>query len=491
MKKTLTFCTFGITVALAGCGGRAVLQPPAVVVPVDSAAVKRSLLAARIDSLLADTVLAQAAVGACIVEVDGGKREIYARNKASLFVPASVNKLFTAAAALRQWGPYHRFATLVCGDSIDARGRIGGSLYLKGLGAPDLRVPDLDRLAFALKSRGLRLVDGDLVADAQFFDTAGYGAGWMWEDGQYAYGAQVSALSLAGNAFDLGIAPSAGNGSRPAVELDPPSGYFRLDNRAVTGRPGSRRSLRVSRAASGSQDVVAVTGSLPRDAGPLFLSRSVSSPVLYCATAFREALARRGIRIAGKIRSGAAPDSLPVLASLSSRPLHAIVRDMNKDSDNFTAEMLFRGLNAALALPDTGLNAPALYLQGLGFPPGSYRIADGSGLSRYNLCTPEQVAAGLLALYGDPLLRPELLVSLPVAGIDGTLSRRMAEGEAAARVRAKTGTMTGVSCLAGFAHGSSGAVYCFALMFNNHPCKADQVRPIQDEILRLLLAIEP
>ncbi|MRR09725.1 hypothetical protein EG831_06570, partial [bacterium] len=239
MRTGYLILLLSLAAGLAGCGGRAALQPPVTVVAVDSAAVKRSLLAARIDSLLADTVLAQAAVGAYIVAVGGGDRELYARNKASLFIPASVNKLFTTAAAFERWGPYHRFQTRVLGDSVDARGRVAGDLYLQGRGAPDLRPSDLDRLAFVLKARGLRSVAGRVVADAGYFDTTSFGAGWMWDEGPYAYNAPVSALSLGGNAFDLGFAPASRPGLPVGVELDPPSGYFALENRGVTGRDGA------------------------------------------------------------------------------------------------------------------------------------------------------------------------------------------------------------------------------------------------------------
>jgi D-alanyl-D-alanine carboxypeptidase/D-alanyl-D-alanine-endopeptidase (penicillin-binding protein 4) len=313
----------------------------------------------------------------------------------------------------------------------------------------------------------------------------------MWDEGPYAYNAPVSALSLNGNAFDLGVSPGARPGMRLSAEVAPASAYFRLDNKGLTGRPEGRRSLKADRAFTGAQDEVRLTGSLAQGAPPLFVSRSVSNPSLYCATMFREALARRGIRVTGRTAAGAAPDSLPVLAALSSRPLYAIVQDMDKDSDNFTAEMLFRGLDRDSAAADSGMHRVAQYLFGIGFAPGSYTIADGSGLSRYNLCTPEQLAATLLSLYRDPLLRPELLVALPVAGVDGTLSRRLPDGDGRARVRAKTGTMTGVSCLAGFAWGPGEKVYCFAMMFNNYTAKADAVRRIQDGILRELLEIAP
>jgi D-alanyl-D-alanine carboxypeptidase/D-alanyl-D-alanine-endopeptidase (penicillin-binding protein 4) len=118
-------------------------------------------------------------------------------------------------------------------------------------------------------------------------------------------------------------------------------------------------------------------------------------------------------------------------------------------------------------------------------------VVDGSGLSRYNLCYPRMAAEVLMTLYRDPLLQSELLESLPLAGVDGTLYHRMQNGGTKIRVRAKTGTMTGISCLAGFAFGPDGKVYCFAMMFNNYPGKAVQVRLVQDRILEALLEIAP
>jgi len=507
MKKWFgKYSSLLMLLAFAGCGGREALRqaaaPPAVM--ENAAVISRRLFAAAVDSLLADSALAQAAVGAYIVAVDGQQQEIYSHNRSQLFTPASVNKLFVTAAAFRQWGPYHRFQTQALGDSIDARGRVNGDLYLKGFGAPDLRTSDLDRLAFALKAKGLRLVTGGIVTDASYFDTTAFGAGWMWDEGPYAYNAPVAALSLNGNAFDLGISHGLRPGRRLSVELDPASAYFRVDNKGLTGQPGSRRSLRANRALNGVTDEVRITGSLAADAAPLFLSRSVSNPGYYCATMFREALLRRGIRVRGAIAAGPAPDSLPVLSAVNSRPLYAIIQDMNKESDNFIAEMLFRNLNqASLAAqaspatpdsatpPDTSRNAVACFLNGLGCQPGSFTVADGSGLSRYNLCTPEQLVKTLLSLYQDPILRPELLVSLPVSGVDGTLYKRFTDGDSRMRVRAKTGTMTGVSCLAGFAWGPGDRVYCFALMFNNYTARANDIRPVQDEILRELLTIAP
>ncbi|MDO9026303.1 MAG: D-alanyl-D-alanine carboxypeptidase/D-alanyl-D-alanine-endopeptidase, partial [bacterium] len=202
-----------------------------------------------------------------------------------------------------------------------------------------------------------------------------------------------------------------------------------------------------------------------------------------------------GIRFTGRVRNGETPEGRACLAWHNSPPVYVMVQKMNKESDNFIAEMLFRQVSRdsfafASSDPDT-FNGVEKTLHRMGFAPGSFKVADGSGLSRYNLCYPRMVTEVLTALYHDPLLQTELLESLPLAGVDGTLYKRMQNGGTGVRVRAKTGTMTGVSCLAGFAFGPDDKVYCFALMFNNYPGKAVEVRRVQDAILGSLLEITP
>ena len=462
----------------------------------DSFELRRDYLAARIDSLLADTLLAQAQLGLYIVSVEP-RRDVYAQHFQQLLVPASTNKLFVTALAYRRLGASHRFRTVVLGDSIDALGRLKGPLCLKGSGDPDLSVADLEALGFMLKSRGLERVAGNLVIDPSAFDTTQFGPGWMWDEGPYAYNAPISALSVNHNTFEVGISTGPKPGDRLRVETKPKTGYLTLDNQGLTAFSGVRKSLKVNREADRDREKVTVKGVLAPEDSPQYLFRSVGNPGIYCGWLFREALARQGIRVIGKTVVGPAPDSLEELAGVSSRPLYAIVQDMNKNSDNFTAEMLYRYLAARETPPQTGNggangNGPmAPLLDSLGFLPGTYRVVDGSGLSRYNLCSAQQLVKVLLALYQDPLARPELLVALPVAGVDGTLWNRMNGGSRAARVRAKTGTMTGISSLAGFAYGRDDRCYCFAMIFNNYTAKPNAVRAIQDRILEELIDVSP
>ncbi len=481
---------------LAGCAHRgrpeAFVQQTAVAA-ADSFNLRRESLQQAIDSILSDTLLFQSNRAVYIISLDP-EREIYSLNRSSLMIPASVNKLFVSAAALRQLGVNYSFRTAVYGDSIENPGRIKGDLYLKGFGDPELKTADLEALAFRLRAMGLKQVSGDLVADAGYFDTTSFGYGWMWDEGPYAYNAPISALSLNRNTFEIGLRPGAKPGRRPQAELNPRAAYLSIENKATTIKPGNKARIKADRSFAGDGDLVSITGTMTADEGVNYLVRTVTNPALYCGTVFREALAANGIKILGTVKSGMVPSDKPELIRHASPPLYQIIRGMNKESDNFTAEMIFRQLGSG---QDSLSSDPAKnsklteMLKNMGFGEESFRIADGSGLSRYNLCSAEQLVKVLSETYRDPALRPELLASLPIAGADGTLARRLMGEEYKGIIRAKTGTLTGVSSLAGFVSGPDNKTYCFAIMFNNYTAKANQVRAIQDSIVARLARAAP
>lgn len=461
---------------------------------VDSFQLRRDILQAYVDSVLADSLLYQANRSVYIISLNSGK-EIYSLNKSSLLVPASVNKLFVTAAAYRLLGINCRFRTSVYGDSAGPSGVIKGNLYIKGFGDPVLRTADLEAMAYRLRAMGLRMVRGNLVADAGYFDTTSYGLGWMWDEGPYAYNAPISALSLNRNTFEIGLRPGIRPGRRPAAELNPKTGYLRLDNRAVTVKAGTNAKIKADRSFDGNGDMVSITGTMAVDRGMDYLVRTVTNPPLYCGNVFKEILAANGIKITGDVLLEETPPDMPELTWHVSPPLHQIIREMDKESDNFIAEMLYRQLNKGTdsMASDSSIKPDRLaeMLRGFGFGEQSFRLADGSGLSRYNLCSSAQLVKVLSEVYNDHGLRSELLSSLPVAGIDGTMARRLNAEEYKGMIRAKTGTLTGVSSLAGFAFGPDNKTYCFAIMFNNYTSKANSVRALQDSIVARLLRTAP
>ncbi len=213
--------------------------------------------------------------------------------------------------------------------------------------------------------------------------------------------------------------------------------------------------------------------------------RTVDRPALAAAKAFRKALVAAGIAVGGKAATGPAPTGSPVLAIVRSKIMAAIVRHMNKVSDNFYAEMLVKHLGAALRDKGTtaaGCDVVRRVLDTRNVPLSGVRIADGSGLSRYNRATARAVGALLRAAWRDPAVRDPFFSSLAIAGIDGTLEERMRSGPARGRVRAKTGTLSTASALSGYV----GSRYVFSILQNDSPISWSRARRSQDRFAQAL-----
>jgi len=210
-------------------------------------------------------------------------------------------------------------------------------------------------------------------------------------------------------------------------------------------------------------------------------------PALAAGAAFRSALRRAGITVTGGVRLGVADDFAVPLASVSSPPLAAIVRFMDRESDNFTAEMLLKQLGALDGGRGTSAAGAAVVsrvLAGAGVPMTGVRIVDGSGLSRLDRLTAGALTVLLRTAWNDPTIKPVLLAALPVAGVSGTLQDRMRRGPAHGHVAAKTGTTSDASALSGFVRGR----YAFAVLQNGHPLPYWWARVAQDRFAQVLAA---
>ena len=213
--------------------------------------------------------------------------------------------------------------------------------------------------------------------------------------------------------------------------------------------------------------------------------RTVDNPALAAARAFRRALVARGIQVGGRAVVDAAPETATPLASIRSGPVRAIVRRMNKISDNFYAEMLVKHLGAVVRGAGTttaGCIVVRRELEERGVPLVGVRIADGSGLSSYDRTTANAVGRTLLSAWRDAALRDPFVASLAIAGVDGTLKDRMQAGPARGRVRAKTGTLDTASALSGYA----GTRYVFAVLQNGYPISWSRARLSQDRFAQAL-----
>ncbi|MGW0519753.1 D-alanyl-D-alanine carboxypeptidase/D-alanyl-D-alanine endopeptidase [Crossiella sp. NPDC003009] len=434
-------------------------------------------LSADLDQILADPRLAGAGTGVVVREVDTGQ-VLYRRGGADRLQPASNAKLLTSAAALEVLGPDHRFTTSVLADS-SLRGKVlNGDLYLRGTGDPTTLAADYDALAQRIADTGLQVVTGRVVADDSAFDPVRLGPSWAWDDEPFYYSAQVGALSVAPDTdYDAGtvivrVRPAAA-GQRPAVELTPPTSVITVDNRATTGAPGSASTIAVER--QHGTNTVLVTGSAPANGFASAHFSTVDDPARYAADVFQAALLRRGVRVLDpKPGAGVTPPHFAELAAHRSMPLSELLVPFMKLSNNGHAEILVKAMGKAVHGKGTwadGIRAMAPKLAALGVPPAAHRLVDGSGLSRMDMVTADQLSALLAAARTRPWY-PVWHHSLPVAGkadrlVGGTLRNRLRGTPAEGKVRAKTGSLTGVSALSGYVTGSDGRDLVFAVVTNN------------------------
>ncbi len=457
-------------------------------------------LAEDIGRILDHPDLAPMTVGVKVVSPVTG-RVLFARHSGGLFHPASNTKLFTALGVLRTMGPGYRYLTSVFadGDAYAGSDTLHTSLYLLGRGDPMLESAHLDSLAglvagFVAESYGAPVIAGDIVVDDAYLDGVPYGEGWMWDDVQYSYSASMNALSVNGNSVKIGIAPGAAVGAPVTVRVDPPTTSVTFAVEALTtaaGDTSSAEPLRIERDWPSRSNRITISGRVAMDAGEREYYRSIEEPGLYAGKLFRDRLQARGVRVTGPVRKGVTPTRARTVATHRSPPVAEALALVLKYSHNLTSELLIKTMGRhATGEPGSSADGLAVLRQVLadyiGLDPEAYRFADGSGLSWYNYVSPDQVAALLTAAYHDPEIGDDFREALPVAGVDGTLANRMKDTAAMGNLRAKTGTLTGVSCLSGYVHTLDGEPLVFSIMINNFVGPASTARSAQDAIGALL-----
>lgn len=468
-------------------------------------------LARRIDEAIDGSEFRAARWGVYVVSLRDG-RTVYARDADRPFTPASNMKAYTTAVALDALGADYRWRTSVYSEKEpDSRGVIEGDLILYGRGAPDLSseaerdTPDhLAKLADDIYRRGVRRVRGRLVGDESHLRGDALGDGWLWNDIQWYFGAEVSALTINGNEATLTITPGKqGEAASAKVESDD-EGYFRLSNDASTSARGSSLTIGVTRGLSDNN--LRVWGDFPATGRSYSVRVSVHKPALWAARLFREKLQAKGITVEGEAvtrDARVAPDerfdpaSAVELAFVQSKSLGEIARATNKYSINISAELILRtlGRERREAAPDpdpvrmrirgddeAGTSFIRLWLEQKGIQTAGLSLHDGSGLSRLDLVTPEATARLHAAIAQSPAAKI-FRDSLPVAGRDGTLSGRLAM--TGGRIQAKTGTLSYNNSLSGYVQGADDETYAFAILCNDETARGSSLAVI-DAIARLL-----
>ncbi len=442
-----------------------------------------------IDRIVSDSTFIPARASILVESLDAGDL-LYERDSKLLMRPASNTKLLSSAAAIALLGADFQFRTAVMADTPVTDGVATGNLYIKGYGNPDLTSADLDSIAQLIARSGIHTIQGDVIAETSYFDSIYWGHGWQWDDEPWEYAAFISPLSVNDNCVRVTVTPGTAAGDTVVVSLHPATEYVKLINRAVSVADTAVNPLRVSRSfVMQRENVIAVDGEMVAGKMPREIALSVWKPELYAATLLKEALVRQGVAVHGTVRSASTPEGTHELV-VHRRGLDSMVVNLNKISDNLAAENTLKTIGAerrgAPGSALSGLYEMRAFLSTIGIDTTRFQIVDGSGLSYYNLLSADMLVQLLRAMAQRPEWFPLYYASLPIAGVDGTLRTRMRGTLAENNLRAKTGSIGGVSTLSGYVTTRDGERLVFSILMQNFIGGNRAYRDAQDRIGALL-----
>ena len=409
---------------------------------------------------------------------------LYSRDSQKYFIPASNVKLLTTAAALQKLGADFRIKTSVYSGE-------NGSLYVVGRGDPSIAETELKSLAQQLKRRGISGVN-ELIGDDSYFQGSGVNPNWEWEDAQAGYGAPVNSLIFNQNAIELLLSPQAIGQPLKVTFAEPKlANQWQIQNNSVTVAQNESEFIEVGR--EFDRSAIRVSGQLKVGAASESAYVAVVNPANNFVQQFQQVLVAEGIPVKQALVASTSSNLDRELAAVESPPLAELIKETNRESNNLYAEVLLRLLGkvtAQMPVPqeDTsqiGLKELKTALTQLGVNPNSYKLADGSGLSRHNLISPEALVQTLRLMANSPTASV-YRASLPVAGESGTLKNRLSSTPNRVILQAKTGTLSGVSALSGYIEVPNYEPLVFSIIVNQSDQSAAKVRSATDEIVLLL-----
>lgn len=427
-------------------------------------------IATAMDSLLRDKLFNGSDVSVAIYDLDDN-REIYSHRSGKMCRPASVLKVLTACVALERLGIDHTINTTL--------GSKGSNLYLYGETDPLFSEADLDAMAASLPEGAT--ID-TLFADCSFKDSIYWGPGWSWDDTPWEFQPYISSLMLNGGCVDVSVRPTT-KGQAPDVTCTPQSAYYTVVNESVCN-DASKGKLTIMRDWLENSNIIRIRGNCTGATGErMNLFRSED----YFITTLLEKLSSRGIKVLSTAR-GTLPGTTDTLY-IKKRPITDVIKEALEESNNLCAEALLYHLGALYG------HRPITHKDGVNIIKGfldyklnitdEYEIADGSGLSPYTYISADMMLQTLRYTYSNKLIFSTIEQNLPLSGWTGTLKGRMAGTVAERKIRAKTGTVSGICTLAGYAKAGNGHTLAFVI-FNQGVMKPKLARRWQNKVCELL-----
>ncbi|HEY1097830.1 MAG TPA: D-alanyl-D-alanine carboxypeptidase/D-alanyl-D-alanine-endopeptidase [Myxococcota bacterium] len=433
-------------------------------------------------------------VGFVAMDIKTGK--VLAESGADILInPASNAKMITSAAALTTLKPEYRYKTEYAVQGQLKDGTLTGNLVVKGYGDPSITNERLMKIANELYLFGVEKITGAVIVDDTWFDGVEEARGWELEDApDRAYAAPVSATQVNFNAVSVYIRPASTAGQPAVVVVDPPTERVVVKGTVLTEAVGKgvRLYSQKNDEATGKNPIhdgtlLTIEGSVGLRDSPARLYRRVYDPARHFGSVLTAYLQQRGVKMRHNVIKGAMPAGSRLILVDKSPALKEIVDDLNHYSNNIIAETLIKTMGAEVAgAPgtfDNGLAVARGYLeQRVGLAPGSYIFGNGSGLNDVNRFTARQLAQLMRTVNSDYEIATEWFTSLAVAGTQGTIGYRMKDTPAKRHLRAKTGTLRGVSALSGTVVRPNGDVVAFSVLTQGYKSGAGPMWKVQNAV---------
>jgi len=456
------------------------------ILPFTSAQTNNSNFKEKIDSILSAGFFSSTISAVKVFDLSKSKL-LYEKNSKLLLRPASNLKLFTTAAALLFLGTDFHFKTNAYYSGQILNDTLYGNIYLKGGFDPFFNIGDLDSMISDIKKLNIKSIKGNIYADVSNIDSLYWGKGWMWDDAADATIPYLSSLNINENKIQVFTEPQEID--YPAiVTFYPESNYYSSEVNVKTIKEDTSK-LETTSDWINRKNKIYVNGFQSVDGNIDSSEINIFHPEILFINLFKEHLIKNGILFSGQLDTISTPERV-ILFSEILRNIDSVIVKTNKESSNLGAEMLLYLLAEKFyGLPATVVNGIKLIdslITLTGNDPKKFRIVDGSGVSHYNLVSSELILDLLKYMYyHHSELIWRYINSLPIAGVDGLLKTRMQDGPAYNNVRAKTGTLSGVSSISGYLNAQNGDKLSFSILMENFVGSSKPVRAIQDSLLTI------
>ena len=430
----------------------------------------------KIDNVLKDKFFETCLISIQVEDLTSNKT-LYRKNEKFLLRPASNMKVITSAAGLLYLGPDYHFKTDLYYDGYVSNDTLYGNIFIVGGCDPDFTTSDLSVFVDAIRTLNVSVINGNIYGDVSFKDSLYWGKGWMWDDDPSSDAPYLSALNINDNCVEVSY-----DSKEKLITTNPKTNYVAIK------RIESSEALFIDRNWLERKNDIVIIG---KDDNKTYSAKvNVLNPELFFLKVLSEVLDSNLVKVLGNLETIHLNGTEIFLASVS-RKYSDVIVNLNKESDNLSAEMTLLALSEMFygkpANAKNGIKVLEKMIELIGLDPKDYRLVDGSGVSHYNIVSAELLVSILKYIYSEkPDLYRILYDSFPIAGIDGTLEYRMKKSLAENNVHAKTGTLTGVSTLSGYLTNKKNHTIAFSIMMQNYVGSSSKAKELQDEICKIL-----